>query len=167
MHINGSPRLNMKTLTSDLLLASHRFCVAFRLRRHSVTPMRRQPSFAMACAACAMLLQTFTSDAQPVTKIAAGYYHSVFLKSDGSVWTMGGNSGLWGDSANTTTNRPRQVLISGVTAIAAGSRYNLLLKNDGSLWVLGNGDCGQLGDGHYNSFSPSPMQIVASSVTAI
>jgi hypothetical protein len=37
------------------------------------------------CLLGAMLLQALTSGAQPVTKIAVGEYHSLFLKSDGSL----------------------------------------------------------------------------------
>ena len=72
------------------------------------------------------VLPTAISRAQPVTQIYAGYAHSVFLKSDGSLWTMGGMSGLWTNSAIASTNRPQPVMISGVTAIAAGAAYNLL-----------------------------------------
>ena len=39
----------------------------------------------------AAMLQAVTSGAQPVTKIAAGVEHSLFLKSDGSLWAMGDN----------------------------------------------------------------------------
>src|SRR5450432_4170855 len=42
------------------------------------------------CAICALLLfHALTSCAQIVTQIAAGAYHSLFLKSDGSLWAMG------------------------------------------------------------------------------
>jgi hypothetical protein len=47
-----------------------------------------------------------------VTAIAAGYYHSLFLKSDGSLWVMGyDNYGQLGNGAyGNTTNRPEQIL---------------------------------------------------------
>ena len=87
---------------------------------------------------CAAVLQAVTSGAQPVTKIAAGYGHSLFLKSDGSLWAMGYNyDGQLGDgttdSGNYYTNLPEQIVASGVTAIAAGAYHSLFLKNDGSL----------------------------------
>ncbi len=114
-----------------------------------------------------LLLQVATSGAQPVTKVAAGYYHSIFLKSDGSVWVMGANgNGQLGDGSFNDTNRPEQIIASNVTAIAAGGYHSLFLKNDGSLWAVGANGSGQLGDGSFNDTN-RPEQIVASNVTAI
>ena len=49
--------------------------------------------------------------ASDVTAIAAGGYHSLFLKSDGSLWAMGDNDdGELGDGTNgNDTNRPEQI----------------------------------------------------------
>ena len=59
---------------------------------------------------CAAMLHAATSGAQPVTK-AAGYDHSLFLKSDGSLWGMGCNYyGQLGDGTYNRTNRPEQIL---------------------------------------------------------
>jgi alpha-tubulin suppressor-like RCC1 family protein len=107
-----------------------------------------------------------------VTAIAAGGYHSLFLKSDGSLWAMGFNmTGQLGDGTFSTnspygTNRPEQIVASGVTAIAAGGNHSLFLKSDGSLWAMGENQNGQLGDGTFNNTN-RPEQIVASNVTAI
>ena len=102
-----------------------------------------------------------------VKAIAAGYRHSLFLKNDGSLWTMGNNAyGQLGDGTYNNTNLPVQIVASNVTAIAAGSAHSLFLKSDGSLWGMGDNQYGQLGDGTYNNIN-SPVQIVASNVTAI
>ena len=106
--------------------------------------------------------------ASNVTAIAAGGYHSLFLKSDGSLWAMGYNaSGQLGNGATyNKTNRPAQIVASNVTAIAAGWTYSLFLKSDGSLWAMGYNGYGQLGDGTYNQTN-RPEEIVATNVTAI
>src|SRR6266566_4769739 len=99
-----------------------------------------------------LLLHALTSQAAlTVTNIAAGYGHSLFLKSDGSLWAMGFNpEGQLGDGTSNNTNAPEQIVAGGVTAIAAGYFHSLFLKSDGSLWTMGYNDYGQLGDGAAN-----------------
>jgi len=105
--------------------------------------------------------------ANPNRAIAEGYFDSLFLKSDGSLWGMGYNSdGELGDGTTTQRNVSEQILPSGVTAIAAGVFHSLFLKSDGSLWGMGSNSNGQLGDGTTTNHS-RPEQIVASGVTAI
>lgn len=122
---------------------------------------------------------TFNSTNRPeqivasgVTAIAAGGGHNLFLKSDGSLWGMGlCYDGQLGDGTSESgtiyyTNRPEQIVASGVIAIAAGSGHSLFLKSDGSLWGMGYNRDGELGDGTFNDTN-RPEQIVASGVTAI
>ena len=105
--------------------------------------------------------------ASNVTAIAGGEQHSLFLKSDGSLWAMGDNEyGQLGDGTYNNSNRPEQIMASNVTAIAAGGWHSLFLKNDGSLWGMGYNIYGQLGDGTYNNTN-RPEQIMAGGVTAI
>jgi alpha-tubulin suppressor-like RCC1 family protein len=105
---------------------------------------------------CAALLQVLTSGAQPVTKIAAGGYHNLIVKSDGSLWTVGYNFyGQLGDGVYNTispsgTNKPQKIVTGNVTAIAGGLGHSLFLKSDGSLWAMGENTAYQLGDGTYN-----------------
>jgi alpha-tubulin suppressor-like RCC1 family protein len=83
-----------------------------------------------------------------VVAIAAGGYHSLALKADGTVWAWGRNNyGQLGD--NTTVDRytPGQVQnLTDVVAIAAGGYHSLALKSDGSVWAWGYNCYGQLGD---------------------
>jgi alpha-tubulin suppressor-like RCC1 family protein len=105
--------------------------------------------------------------ASNVTTIACGYFHSLFLKSDGSLWVMGDNeSGQLGDGTYNNALSPEQIVASNVTAIAGGYFHTLFLKSDGSLWAMGDNSAGQLGDGFSNGTN-QPEQIVASGVTAI
>ena len=116
----------------------------------------------------------------PVTKVAAGGSHSLFLKRDGSLWAMGNNrGGQLGDWYNylyqqyigglvVFTNLPDPIVASNVTAIAAGGWHSLFLKSNGSLWGMGDNSYGQLGASIYQNLTFSaPVQIVASNVTAI
>ena len=115
--------------------------------------------------------------ASGVTAIAAGNTHSLFLKSDGSLWVMGNNisgqlgKGSFNNSYPWGVGTPQQIVSSGYTAIAAGASHSLFLKSDGSLWAMGNDQFGQLGDGFYRTAAPygisTPAQIVAGGVTAI
>jgi alpha-tubulin suppressor-like RCC1 family protein len=104
-----------------------------------------------------------------VTNIAQGCeaFHSMFLKADGSLWVMGDNErGQLGDGTFNSTNRPAEIIPSGVTTIAAGEYYSLFLKVGGSLWAVGDNDYGQLGNGTFNSTN-QPEEIVDGGVTAI
>jgi alpha-tubulin suppressor-like RCC1 family protein len=106
-----------------------------------------------------------------VAAIAAGDFHSLFLKNDGSLWAMGENSsGQLGDGTYNDTNQPEMIVSSNVIAIAAGGGHSLFLKNDGSLWAMGSDSFGQLGDGttdNGNYQTNRPEMIVAGDVTAI
>jgi alpha-tubulin suppressor-like RCC1 family protein len=111
------------------------------------------------CLLGAVLLQALPSGAQPVTKVAAAGFFSLFLKSDGSLWAMGDNQyGQLGDGTYNNTNIPVQIMASNVTAIAAGYGHSLFLKSDGSRWGMGDNLNGQLGDGTYNNIN-LPVQI--------
>src|SRR3974390_2916330 len=82
-----------------------------------------------------LLLHTASSGAQPVIRIAAGVNHSLFLKSDGSLWAMGDNRfGELGDGTTNGNNLPKEIIASNVVAIAGGFGYSLFVKTDGSLW---------------------------------
>ncbi len=96
-----------------------------------------------------------------VIAVSAGSAHSLFLKSDGSLWGMGNNQfGQLGDGTTNNAIRPEQIVASNVTAIEAGAYYSLFLKNDGSVWGMGTNNLGQLGDGTYNT-TKRPEQILA------
>ena len=94
-------------------------------------------------------------------------FHSLFLKSDGSLWATGLNSyGQLGEGTTINRNSPVQVVASGVTQVATGYYNSLFLKSDGSLWTMGRNNYGQLGDGTTTTRN-SPVQVVASGVTQI
>jgi alpha-tubulin suppressor-like RCC1 family protein len=109
-----------------------------------------------------------------VVAIAGGGQHTLFLKSDGSLWGMGWNwYGQLGTGNFVSTNRPVLIVASNVVAIAAGGYHSLYLMSDGSLWGMGGNQQGQLGDGAYALYPIEtngaciPELIVASNVLAI
>jgi alpha-tubulin suppressor-like RCC1 family protein len=69
-----------------------------------------------------------------VVAIAAGGYHSLALRADGTVTA-------WGNNASGQTNIP--VGLTTVAAIAAGGLHNLALKDDGAVVTWGDNSWGQ------------------------
>lgn len=86
-----------------------------------------------------------------------GYFHSIVVATDGTVWIWGNNdSGQLGDG--TTDNRPLPAQVEGLTGVAkvagGGGRnefgpggHTVALMRDGTLRAWGLNDAGQLGDG--------------------
>jgi alpha-tubulin suppressor-like RCC1 family protein len=112
------------------------------------------------------LTDTLRSRSPPVVSTAAaGYNHSLFLKSDGTLWAMGYNGvGQLGDGTGTQRNSPVSIA-SGVRTVAAGAHHSLFVKNDGTLWAMGINMYFQLGDGT-STDRYSPVQ-VATNVSAV
>ncbi len=94
--------------------------------------------------------QTTISD---VVQIEAGAFHTLALKSDGTVWAWGFNeNGQLGD--NSTANRSIPVQVgagvagfTGIIAISAGDSHSMALKSDGTVWIWGGNQFGQIGNG--------------------
>jgi len=90
-----------------------------------------------------------------VTEIASGNYHTLALKSNGTVWAWGYNVfGQLGNGITSNSSVPVPVNgLTGIVAIAAGQYHSIALKNDNTVWVWGLNGNGQLGDGTYTSRS--------------
>lgn len=102
-------------------------------------------------------------------KISAGTFHSLALKSDGSVWSWGFNSyGQLGNGSATTSYTPVQVKnLAGVIDIAGGGYHSLALKSNGTVWSWGFDAVGQLGNGT-DTGKNTPVKVSnLSDVTAI
>ncbi|MFC1745905.1 RCC1 domain-containing protein [Candidatus Riflebacteria bacterium] len=104
-----------------------------------------------------------------IKAIAAGGYHCIALKSDGTVWAWGqGSNGQLGHGASSLSQQNTPVQVSGlssVTSIAAGAYHTLAQKSDGTVWGWGNNSSNQLGGsaGSYNV----PIQMSITNVVAM
>ncbi|NLT50021.1 MAG: T9SS type A sorting domain-containing protein [Ignavibacteria bacterium] len=101
-----------------------------------------------------------------ITAVAAGYFHSIALDSDGIVYTWGDNDyGQLGNGNNTDSNVPVATIISGkkIKAIAAGGYHSIALASDGTVYTLGSNYSGQLGNGN-NIDSNVPVAVDTSGV---
>ncbi|MEW6088155.1 MAG: hypothetical protein AB1498_07600 [bacterium] len=92
--------------------------------------------------------------------VSAGEFHSIALKSDGTLWTWGLNDyGQLGDSTNMDKNAPAQVGSDNKWIfISGGYQHTLALKSDGTLWSWGRNTFGQLGDST-NIDRNTPVQV--------
>ncbi|WPB73142.1 hypothetical protein KYC5002_29270 [Archangium violaceum] len=84
-----------------------------------------------------------------VRDISAGPFHSIALKSDGTVWAWGsGYRGKLGTGTETDTNVPVQASTPvGLVSVSAGGSHSMVLRTDGTVWAWGWNGAGQLGDG--------------------
>ena len=93
--------------------------------------------------------------------IAAGAFHTVALKTEGTLWTWGLNDrGQLGDGTmNNLRSAPTQIGTGTTwTAVAAGEEHTIAVRSDGTLWTWGFNGLGQLGDGTTTSrVSPTPI----------
>lgn len=115
-----------------------------------------------------------TSD-QPLTNvvaIAAGRYHSLALKADGTLWSWGNNSNgqLGNEDAPNGKDAPVQVhqvgggsgFLTGVIAIGAGNYYSMALLSDHTVVTFGQNDAGQLGNNDStHTDSAFPVHVLA------
>lgn len=90
----------------------------------------------------------YTSDLNSQVSLAAGEYHSLWLKSNGTLYGFGLNiNGQLGDGTRETRLSPVPIL-SGVIGVAAGDRSTLVRKSDASIWAFGGNTYGELGIGN-------------------
>lgn len=84
-----------------------------------------------------------------VVAVAAGGYHSLALKADGTVQAWGANfCGQLGDQTRVGRDGPLAVSgLSNVVTVAGGAFHSLAVADNGTVWVWGRNNFGQLGNG--------------------
>jgi alpha-tubulin suppressor-like RCC1 family protein len=81
-------------------------------------------------------------------QVAAGSSHTLAIKTDGTLWTWGGNSyGALGINTQTNRNTPVTTFAGGTNwkQVFAGGFHTAAIKTDGTLWTWGS-NYGKLGD---------------------
>jgi len=96
-------------------------------------------------------------------QVACGGFHTVAIKTDGTLWSWGYNTiGQLGDGTKVTKSSPVTTAGGGTNwkQVAGGNQYTAAIKTDGTLWSCGYNFFGQLGDGTTINRS-SPITTVA------
>ena len=91
-----------------------------------------------------------TTNANNIKSVYCGYYHTLILKNDGTLWSCGyngsGQLGL-GDGNSRYTFTQVTTNADDIKSVFCGGEYTLILKNDGTLWGCGQNNYSQLGLG--------------------
>ena len=81
-----------------------------------------------------------------VAKMTTGSHHPLFIKSDGSAWSVGRSSyGILADGNASNQSSPVRVIksddsnLSDVIEVSAGNFISMFLCADGTVWVSGTG----------------------------
>ena|SRR5258708_843450 len=117
--MSGAQKESRRTRNGILCTLHSSICIPLA-RAASMSRRSRKNSFLSATALVLLLLQAgATQAATTVTKIATGYEHSLFLKSDGSLWGMGRNTE--GELGNGTRNNTNSFSTALTNAVSSGS----------------------------------------------
>ena len=98
-------------------------------------------------------------------QVTCGAFHTAAVKTDGTLWTWGGNSfGNLGDGTTTGRSSPGTTAGGGTNwkQTATGIHHTAAVKTDGTLWTWGRNNSGQLGDNTITNRS-SPGTTVSNS----
>ena len=104
--------------------------------------------------------------------IDGGQYHTIALKTDGTLWIWGNNDyGALGANDPTTRRTPVTTLLGGNNwkSIAGGQYHTIALKTDGTLWSWGANNYGALGvnDTRTGIFTPVTTLLGGTNWTSI
>lgn len=81
-------------------------------------------------------------------QIAAGEFHTLALRADGSLWAWGFNqNGQLGDGTQTARLVPTKIGTGKWQYVAAGKAHSVAIDDKGVIWAWGRNADGQLGDG--------------------
>ena len=94
--------------------------------------------------------------------VSAGAYHSVAIRTDGSLWVWGtnadGRTGL-GTTAEQTNSPARLGFDDDWASVSVGNTHTLAVRENGSLWAWGQNEDGRTGLGTTNGNQTTPQRI--------
>jgi len=97
-------------------------------------------------------------------------YHTAAIKTDGTLWTWGLNTGvagtadgILGDNTTISKSSPVQTISTGTNwkQVSLGKVEGAAIKDDGTLWTWGNNAYGQLGINTVGGSRSSPVQTIS------
>ena len=90
-----------------------------------------------------------------IVQFVCGYFHSLFLDSEGNVYSVGDNSkGQLGLGHNTNQNKLSKIFnIPPIKTISCAHSSSYLIDFEGNLWSFGSNNHGQLGHDETNIFT--------------
>ena len=92
-----------------------------------------------------------------VITVSAGYYHTVAIKEDDTLWAWGDNSnGQLGDGSGLGNFIPVKIG-DRWKDVSAGCYHTVAIKEDDTLWAWGRNYNGQLGNGNSDSGTKIPV----------
>ncbi len=98
-----------------------------------------------------------------VGQVSVGGYHTMILKTDGTLWAVGKNDkGQLGNAVSDPDADSRELtpvkVMDGVKQVSAGFHHTMIVKKNGTLWAVGDNGKGQLGDNTTENKS-TPVQV--------
>jgi alpha-tubulin suppressor-like RCC1 family protein len=103
-----------------------------------------------------------------ITQVATDGFHTLALRSDGTVWAWGTNDhGELGDGTTATRFNPVPLALSAVTQIAVGSAASAAVRSDGTLLTWGDNAYGGLDIGTCCGSTLNPVPTPAAGLTLV
>lgn len=119
----------------------------------------------VSSSASSIVTPTRIGTANNWSKITAGYYHAIAIKSDGTMWAWGRNHvGQLGSGNTSTTAVTAPIQVGSSTdwrSVSAGEGHNVALKTNNTVWCWGWNGYGQIGTGN-NIDVTAPYQVSTS-----
>ncbi|MBN2159377.1 MAG: PASTA domain-containing protein [Spirochaetes bacterium] len=111
------------------------------------SPVYNDPEFESGVPVGTAIDLTVSKGSPSYFQMAAGFEHTLAVKSDGTLWAWGKNDyGQLGDDSNTNRNTPVSVGSNNTwVSVAGGCSHSLGIQSDGSLWAWGANFDYQLG----------------------